>query len=46
MTSCCKRPRLSLTALDNRFETLRPLMVTAQEALASIGPCELKVIGT
>jgi hypothetical protein len=36
---------LVIQAVDNRLETLRPLMVTAQEALASIGPGEFKVIG-
>ena len=36
---------LVVQAVDNRLETLRPLMVTAQEALASIGPGEFKVIG-
>jgi len=37
---------LVVHAADNRLETLRPLMVEAQEALASIGPGELKVIGS
>jgi hypothetical protein len=37
---------LVVQAVDNRLETLRPLMVTAREALASIGPGELKVIGS
>jgi hypothetical protein len=36
---------LVVQAVDNRLETLRSLMVRAQEALASIGPGELKVIG-
>jgi hypothetical protein len=36
---------LVVQAVDNRLETLRLLMVMAQEALASIGPGELKVIG-
>lgn len=36
---------LVIQAVDNRLETLRPLMVAAQEALASIGPGEFKVIG-
>lgn len=36
---------LVIQAVDNRLETLRPLMVTAQEALASIGPGEFKMIG-
>jgi len=37
---------LVVQAVDNRLETLRPLMVSAQEALASIAPGELKVIGS
>jgi hypothetical protein len=36
---------LVIQAVDNRLETLRPLMAMAQEALASIGPGEFKVIG-
>jgi hypothetical protein len=36
---------LVIQAVDNRLETLRPLMAIAQEALASIGPGEFKVIG-
>jgi hypothetical protein len=37
---------LVVQAVDNRLETLRPLMVSAQEALASIVAGELKVIGS
>jgi predicted nuclease of predicted toxin-antitoxin system len=36
---------LVIQAVDNRLETLRPLMVAAQEALASIRPGEYKLIG-
>src|ERR1700731_5359916 len=36
---------LVIRAVDNRIETLRPLMVRVREALASIGVNELKVIG-
>jgi PIN like domain len=37
---------LVIQAVDNRLETLRPLMVAAQKALVSIGPGEFKVIGS
>jgi hypothetical protein len=37
---------LVIKALDNRIETLRPLMAEGREALASIVPNELKVIGS
>jgi predicted nuclease of predicted toxin-antitoxin system len=36
---------LVIRAVDNRIETLRPLMAIAQEALASMGANEFKVIG-
>ena len=36
---------LVIQAVDNRLVTLRPLMVAAQEALASIRPGEYKLIG-
>jgi hypothetical protein len=36
---------LVIQAVDNRLETLRPLMGAAKEALASIGRGDLKVIG-
>jgi hypothetical protein len=34
-----------IRAVDNRIETLRPLMVIAQEALISMGAKEFKMIG-
>jgi predicted nuclease of predicted toxin-antitoxin system len=36
---------LVIQAVDNRLDTLRPLMADVREALVSIGPNELKVIG-
>jgi predicted nuclease of predicted toxin-antitoxin system len=36
---------LVVQAVDNRLETLRPLMADVREALMSMGPHELKVIG-
>jgi Domain of unknown function (DUF5615) len=36
---------LVIQAVDNRIETLRPLMVAVREALTSIAANELKVIG-
>jgi len=36
---------LVVQAPDNRLETLRPVMADVREALGSIGPHELKVVG-
>ncbi len=36
---------LVVKAVDNRLETLRPLMAAVREALTSIAPKEVKVVG-
>jgi hypothetical protein len=37
---------LVVQAPDNRLETLRPVMAEVREALVSIGPHELKIVGS